>query len=129
MKPLGALVLMRRDGRHEHKKAAGTDGCACTIYVKRGKKMKKTAKAIAAVVMATAMTVPAFAAGITEAQAREIALKKAGVSEDDVCYMTVSEDYGDGRQEYDVEFCVGIIAYSCSVDAATGAVNGFYVSF
>ena len=29
--------------------------------------MKKTAKAIAAVVMATAMTVPAFAAGITDA--------------------------------------------------------------
>ena len=91
--------------------------------------MKKAAKAIAAVVMATAMTVPAFAAGITEAQAKEIAMKKAGVRENDVCYMTVSEDYGDGRQEYDVEFCVGIISYSCSVDAATGAVNGFYVSF
>jgi len=91
--------------------------------------MRKTAKAITAVAMAAAMTVPAFAAGITEAQAREIALKQAGVRADDVCYMTVSEDYGDGRQEYDVEFCVGIIAYSCSVDAATGAVNGFYVSF
>ena len=61
--------------------------------------------------------------------ALERALKKAGVSEDDVCYMTVSEDCGDGRQEYDVEFCVGIISYSCSVDAATGTVNGFYVSF
>ena len=128
MKPLGALVLMRRDGRHEHKKTKQAD-MPHDIRRKRKTKMKKAAKAIAAVVMATAMTVPAFAAGITEAQAREIALKKAGVRENDVCYMTVSEDYGDGRQEYDVEFCVGIISYSCSVDAATGTVNGFYVSF
>ena len=73
--------------------------------------MKKTAKAIAAVVMATAMTVPAFAAGITEAQAREIALKHAGVCEDDVRFMTVTTDWDDGNQTYDVAFCVGRIAY------------------
>ena len=91
--------------------------------------MKKTAKTIAAVVMATAMTVPAFAAGITEAQAREIALKHAGVCEDDVCFMTVSKDWDDDHREYDVGFCVGKIAYSCSVDADTGTVKKYDVSF
>ena len=128
MKPLGALVLMRRDGwpgKNDHRRQMSL----YHIRRKRKTKMRKTAKAITAVAMAAAMTVPAFAAGITEAQAREIALKKAGVRNDDVCFMTVSEDWGDGRQEYDVEFCVGIISYSCSVDAATGTVNGFYVSF
>ena len=91
--------------------------------------MKKTAKAIAAVVMATAMTVPAFAAGVTEAQAREIALKKVGVCADDVCFLTVSADEVDDPREYNVEFCVGRIVYSCSVDAVTGAVKGFEVIF
>ena len=91
--------------------------------------MKKTAKAIAAVVMATAMTVPAFAAGITEAQAREIALKHAGVCEDDVCFMTITNDWNEGIQVYDVAFCVGKIAYSCSVDAETGTVKKYDVVF
>jgi uncharacterized membrane protein YkoI len=91
--------------------------------------MKKTAKAIAAVVMATAMTVPAFAASITEAQAGEIALKHAGVCEDDVCFMTITNDWNEGIQVYDVAFCVGKIAYSCSVDAETGTVKKYDVSF
>ena len=91
--------------------------------------MKKTAKAIAAVVMATAMTVPAFAAGITEAQAGEIALKHAGVCEDDVCFMTITNDWNEGIQVYDVAFCVGKIAYSCSVDAETGTVKKYDVNF
>ena len=91
--------------------------------------MKKTAKAIAAVVMATAMTVPAFAAGITEAQAREIALKHAGVCEDDVRFMTVTTDWDEGSQTYDVAFCVGRIAYLCKVDAETGTVKNYDVTF
>ena len=91
--------------------------------------MKKTAKAIAAVVMATAMTVPAFAAGITEAQAGEIALKHAGVCKDDVCFMTITNDLNEGIQVYDVAFCVGKIAYSCSIDAETGTVKKYDVVF
>ena len=75
MKPLGALVLMRRDGwpgKNDHRRRMSLHH----IQRKRKTKMRKTAKAITAVAMAAAMTVPAFAAGITEAQAREIAETK-----------------------------------------------------
>ena len=86
--------------------------------------MKKIAAMIAAVAVTTAMAVPAFAA-VTEQQAKDIALKQAGVNPASVNYMQVHQDWDDGRPEYDVKFYVGTTEYSCDVDMNTGAVCDF----
>ena len=91
--------------------------------------MKKFSAMIAAIAATTAMTVPAFAGGITEAQAKEIALRQAGVDPASVNYMTIHQDRDDGRQEYDVSFFVGRTEYSCDVDMHTGAVNDFEMDY
>ena len=90
--------------------------------------MKKIAAMIAAVAVTTAMAVPAFAA-VTEQQAKDIALRQAGVNPSSVSYMSVHQDWDDGRQEYDVKFYVGRTEYSCDVDMATGRVTDFDVDF
>ena len=91
--------------------------------------MKKIAAMIAAVAVTAAMAVPAFAAGITETQAKDIALRQAGVDPNAVSYMTVHQDWDDGRMEYDVKFYVGRTEYSCDVDLNTGAVTDFDIDF
>ena len=90
--------------------------------------MKKIAAMIAAVAVTTAMAVPAFAA-VTEQQAKDIALRQAGVNPASVSYMQVHQDWDDGRQEYDVKFYVGTTEYSCDVDMNTGAVRDFDVDY
>ena len=90
--------------------------------------MKKIAGMITAAAMAAMMTVPAFAA-VTEQQAKDIALKQAGVNPVSVSYMTVHQDWDDGRQEYDVKFYVGRTEYSCDVDMQTGAIRDFDIDF
>ena len=90
--------------------------------------MKKIAAMIAAVAVTTAMTVPAFAA-VTEQQAKDIALRQAGVNPASVSYMQVHQDWDDGRQEYDVKFYVGTTEYSCDVDMNTGAIRDFDVDY
>ena len=90
--------------------------------------MKKLTAMIAAAAMAVMMTVPAFAA-VTEAQAREIALKQAGVSPSSVSYMRVKQDWDHGRQEYEIKFYVGRTEYECDVDVATGAITDFDIDF
>ena len=90
--------------------------------------MKKIAAMITAAAMAAMMTVPAFAA-VTEQQAKDIALKQAGVNPASVSYMTVHQDWDDGRQEYDVKFYVGRTEYSCDVDMQTGAIRDFDIDF
>ncbi len=90
--------------------------------------MKKIAVMVAAGAMAMMMTVPAFAA-VTAAQAKQIALRQAGVNPGSVSYMRVKEDWDDGRQEYDVKFYVGGTEYSVEIDKATGNVTDFDVDF
>ena len=90
--------------------------------------MKKIAGMITAAAMAAMMTVPAFAA-VTEQQAKDIALKQAGVNPASVSYMTVHQDWDDGRQEYDVKVYVGRTEYSCDVDMQTGAIRDFDIDF
>ena len=90
--------------------------------------MKKIAAMIAAVAVTTAMAVPAFAA-VTEQQAKDIALRQAGVNPASVSYIQVHQDWDDGRQEYDVKFCAGTTEYSCDVDMNTGAVRDFDVDY
>lgn len=64
-------------------------------------------------------------AQITEDKATQIALEYAGISETEAQYLTVEFDYDDGRAEYQVEWYVGRMEYSCDVDASTGDVLSF----
>lgn len=60
---------------------------------------------------------------ITEAQAKEIALTDAGVSEADVgSFIRITPDWDDGRQVYEVEFYVGTAEYDYDIDVATGTI-------
>ena len=86
--------------------------------------MKKIAAMIAAIAATTAMTVPAFAA-VTEQQAKDIALRQAGVNPASVSYIQVHQDWDDGRQVYEIEFYVGATEYEMDVDVLTGAVSDF----
>lgn len=62
---------------------------------------------------------------ITEEQAKQVALERAGVDEKDVRNLEISFDHDDGRAEYEVEWHVGRTEYSCDVDAVTGEVLSF----
>lgn len=66
---------------------------------------------------------------ITADRAKQIALAHAGVSEADAQYLKVELDYDDGRAEYEVEWHVGQMEYSCDVDAYTGEILGFEKEF
>ena len=59
---------------------------------------------------------------ITEADAKNIALSNAGVSETDIIYITVKQDWDDGRAEYEVDFIAGGMEYEYEIDAASGNV-------
>lgn len=67
--------------------------------------------------------VPAFAADITETRAKSIALKDAGVSENDVVASRVKLDYDDGKKVYEVEFYTkDYKEYDYEIDPASGSV-------
>lgn len=63
--------------------------------------------------------------GITEAEAKAIALAHAGLTEADVTGLRVESDYDDGRAEYKVEFRVGNTEYEYEILAADGSILDF----
>ena len=91
--------------------------------------MKKMTTMIAAFAAAMMMTVSAFAAGITADQAKDIALRQAGVDGNRVSFVNVKQDWDHGREEYEVEFYVGRTEYSVEIDKATGTVTDFDIDF
>lgn len=60
--------------------------------------------------------------GLTEAQAKEIALNHAGLTEDQVTSLRVKQDRDNGRTEYEIEFWVDSTEYDYEIDAATGEI-------
>ena len=64
-------------------------------------------------------------AAITEAEAKQIALDHAGVSESETERMRVKLDYDDGVQEYEVNFYVGNREYDYDINAATGEIRSY----
>ena len=88
------------------------------------KKMNLAGIIAAMTIAASTLTVPCMAQGqITEAQARQIALKDAGLTEDQVTFVRSQVDYDDGVKEFEVEFYAGNMEYDYDIDAASGAIR------
>lgn len=64
---------------------------------------------------------------ITEDEAKEIALAKAGVDESEVTFARVELDKDGGVWEYEVEFNVGRTEYDADIDAVTGEIKKWEV--
>ena len=63
--------------------------------------------------------------GLTDADARRIALEHAGLSENDVAFIRTNKERDNGRMEYEIEFSSGAIKYDYTIDAETGALLSF----
>ena len=59
---------------------------------------------------------------ITKEEAIAIALKDAGLTEDQVTRLHAEFDYDDGRPEYDVDFRQGGFEYDYEIHAETGKI-------
>lgn len=68
------------------------------------KNLRKILSTALVLILTLSLSLTAFAAGITSAQAKEIALKDAGYSASDVVKMEVELDFDDGVKKYEVEF-------------------------
>lgn len=62
------------------------------------------------------------AGGITQQEAKDTALREAGVSEADISYITVKQDWDDGTARYEVEFVAYGTEYDYELDATDGRV-------
>lgn len=60
---------------------------------------------------------------IGEEDAKDIALKDAGIQEADTVYLLVKPDYDDGTAIYEVEFYADGIEYDYEIDAGTGEIR------
>ena len=90
--------------------------------------MKKFTAMILALVMVLALTAGAFAAGrLTKDEAKQIALKEAGVTAAEATFTKARLDYDDGREEYEFEFFADGREFDIDVDANTGRVVKFDV--
>ncbi|MDO5095241.1 MAG: PepSY domain-containing protein [Peptostreptococcaceae bacterium] len=96
--------------------------------------MKANKKKLMVATMATAMTftmaagslmafaTPKRTADIGEAKARAIALRDAGLKENQVAFVRIRLDRENGRNEYDIEFYSNGVEYDYEIDARTGAI-------
>ena len=91
--------------------------------------MKKIASMITVAAVTAAKAVPEFVKGITEAQAKAIAIRHAGVDPQSVGCISVRHTQDDDRQEYAIRFYTGCNEYRYGINMNTGAVNGFDVAY
>ena len=61
-------------------------------------------------------------ANISEEQAKEIALKHANLTSDQVKFVRVERDFDDGIQKYDIEFYYGNKEYDYEINASNGQI-------
>ena len=66
---------------------------------------------------------PAAEQLLTKEEARDIALKHAGLAVTDVTALRVEFDRDDGRCEYEVEFRNGFYEYDYEINALTGEIH------
>ena len=67
---------------------------------------------------ATAGSATMVNGGITEQEAKNIAAGNAGVTEEQIQYITVKQDWDDGRARYEVEFTAAGVEYDYELDAS-----------
>ena len=60
--------------------------------------------------------------GITEREAKSIAAGNAGVTEEQIQYIMVKQDWDDGRARYEVEFTAAGVEYDYELDASDGRI-------
>lgn len=60
--------------------------------------------------------------GITEQKAKEIATENAGVTEEQIQYITVKQDWDDGQARYEVGFTAAGVEYDYELDASDGRI-------
>ena len=74
-------------------------------------------------------TTPAANGQITLEQAKETALKHAGLKADAVTFVKAEQDYENGKLVYEVEFVTNdggkVVEYDYEIDAATGTVVSY----
>ena len=74
-------------------------------------------------------TTPAANGQITLEQAKETALKHAGLKADAVTFVKAEQDYENGKLVYEVEFVTNdggkVVEYDYEIDAATGSVVSY----
>lgn len=79
-------------------------------------------------IMQTSSNLTANIAGdIGTEKAKEIALKAAGFSANDVTFIKVKFDTDDGMAEYEVSFVVNKIEHDYSIHATSGEIIGFSI--
>ena len=71
---------------------------------------------------ATAGSATMVNGGITEQEAKNIAAGNAGVTEEQIQYITVKQDWDDGRAKYEVEFTAAGVEYDYELDASDGRI-------
>ncbi len=64
---------------------------------------------------------------VSEAEAKQTALKQAGLSEDDITGYRSQLEQDDGRWEYEIEFRSGIREYEFTIDAESGKILDYEV--
>lgn len=69
-----------------------------------------------------ASAAPSASQQLSEEQAKQAALSKAGVAAGDAVFTKIKQDWDDGRMLYEMEFYTASTVYDCEVDASTGAV-------
>jgi len=62
------------------------------------------------------------APSLTEDEAKEIALKNAGLRGEDVTFVRSHPDWEDGRPTYEIEFFTNDMEYDYEIDAVTGNI-------
>ena len=92
--------------------------------------MKKLAALVMAAVMMTAFAAGAFAAQkITLNEAKQIALRHAGLKASQVRFTEAHAERDDGRKVYDIEFRRGAVKYEFEIDAVTGRIRDCDVDY
>ena len=81
--------------------------------------------------MMLALGASAFAAGgpLTLEQAKQAALKYAGVKAADATFTKAHKDWDNGRQVYEIEFYTNNTEYDMDVDVNTGAITDFSTEY
>ena len=93
--------------------------------------MKKAIAMVLVVIMMLALGASAFAAGgpLTLEQAKQAALKHAGVKASDATFTKGHKDWDNGRQVYEIEFYANNTEYDMDVDVNTGAITDFSTEY